>query len=1223
MKTQSICCCILLYLSSLLPAAVPRDFAVDLKAAVSDSEPHIILSWTLRVPSNITAQKIHRRLKGQTTWTKLADLSTSQLSYADATATTGVEYEYWMERTLSGLNPTTAVGYLSAGVKVPEVHSRGVMLLLIDNTMETPLAPEIAQLKLDLAAEGWTVRTITAPRTGTAISTKALITAAYNADPTNVKAVYLLGHVPVPYSGNQAPDGHVPDHVGAWPADGYYGDIDGNWTDTSVNNTAATGTRNDNIPGDGKFDQVSLPGLVELQVGRVDLHTMTKAPTSGVTEVTRLRRYLQRAHAFRHKLGAYANIPRRSLIRDGFGHAFSSEPFAVNGWATAFSSVGTDITEAPSGQWFSATYAGGKDYLWGHGCGAGSYESASTFGTTTDVGRLPSRVVFTSLFGSYHGDWDADNNIMRAMIAGNAAGDSLGLVCFWSGRPHWFLHTLGMGETMGHAARLSMNSLVAGGGSYLPSSSSARGVHLGLMGDPALRMHTVEPPRNLAATTAAGVVDLAWSASTDTAVQGYHVYRSESASGPFTRLTTAPLTDTTYTDIDATADTAYIYLVRTLKLETVPGGSYYNLSTGSPAGITVSSAASPAPRNPTELAATWQTGGVSLTWQDNSTDETGFRIERKTNVAGTFTTLATVAAGTTSHLDPGPFTNGNVYFYRVTATGAGGNSIFSNEVSFQGTAGFVEFNLPRMKLIKTSGTVEIKVARSGGVTGAVAVNYATANFTAMAGTHYTSRSGTLNWADGEQGEKTISVPITNTSVPQLARQFRVSLSSATNGLSINTQNQIAIQIEDPSATLPSPWLSTMIGSVTDSSPAVIAEGVLGDSLMGGSGAIAAATTEAGRYIYQTRNGDGVMTVYVPTPSMAQVGARFAVMVRASVANNSIMASTVTASAAANFGTRFVHRAAASGAAVSVPTADNHLDTPQWVRITRVGNLFTSECSADGITWITLGSTTLASMPTSAVWGIFHYSSAPNSTTQIGDYHLATYQNISLPASPPAALTATPGTTAISLAWTDVATTETGYELERQVANGDWSPLRMLAAGATSTSDATVLPGVTYHYRLRALGVTGNSDWVEATAIAPGTAPGYRRWLLANSLPMDESGDGAATVSPTDDGVVNLVKYALGLPADAKGHEGRVSTSITPSTLAEHLTFTYLLPHPAPEDITYSVEASGDLSATGWSTEGIIPVTDTTSGNLRTVTVRLAAAVDDASPRFMRLKIIRP
>ena len=47
--------------------------------------------------------------------------------------------------------------------------------------------------------------------------------------------MFLFGHVPVPYSGDIVPDGHAPDHQGAWPCDGFYGDMDGLWTDCSVN----------------------------------------------------------------------------------------------------------------------------------------------------------------------------------------------------------------------------------------------------------------------------------------------------------------------------------------------------------------------------------------------------------------------------------------------------------------------------------------------------------------------------------------------------------------------------------------------------------------------------------------------------------------------------------------------------------------------------------------------------------------------------------------------------------------------------------------------------------------------------------------------------------------------------------------------------------------------------------------------------------------------------
>ena len=543
--------------------------------AVSDTAPHITLSWTQRVQSNITAQAIHRRLKGETAWVKLADLTNTQTSYADSTALSGVEYEYWMKRSLN-VSPNPAMGYLSAGVKVPEIDSRGKLLLVVDDTMLAPLAPEIDQLKQDLTADGWTVVPISAPRTGTAVSTKALIKAAYDADPTNVKQVYLLGHVPVPYSGNSASDGHG-DHGGAWPADGYYADMDGTWTDTTVNITVPASERNDNIPGDGKFDQNSLPSLVELQVGRVDLHRLGRSPgpIDATTETTLLRRYLNKSHAFRHKLGFYASIPRRSILRDGFGYFNSYEPFAITGWAAAFTNVGVPpgapIDEVPTNQWFSASYAGGQSYLWGYGNGAGSYEDAYSLGSSTDFGHKPSRVVFTSVFGSYHGDWDSDNNLMRSILAGNPTGDSLGLSCFWSGRPNWFAHSLGMGETLGYMARVTMNVGPSGAAAYVPSTSYSSQIHIGLMGDPALRIHAVEPPRRLTAVSASSQVTLDWAASTETNVQGYHVYRANTPAGPFVKLTTTPQAGTSYTDATATAGSTYTYLVAHPEAGNSPG----------------------------------------------------------------------------------------------------------------------------------------------------------------------------------------------------------------------------------------------------------------------------------------------------------------------------------------------------------------------------------------------------------------------------------------------------------------------------------------------------------------------------------------------------------------------------------------------------------------------------------------------------------------------------
>ena len=76
----------------------------------------------------------------------------------------------------------------------------------------------------------------------------------------------------------------------------------------------------------------------------------------------------------------------------------------------------------------------------------------------------------------------------------------------------------------------------------------------------------------------------------------------------------------------------------------------------------------------------YQTGLVSP-GRDNSNNETGFKIQRKTGVTGTYVDIATTAANVTGLQRYGPLADGTVYCYRVCATNATGDSAFSNEAS--------------------------------------------------------------------------------------------------------------------------------------------------------------------------------------------------------------------------------------------------------------------------------------------------------------------------------------------------------------------------------------------------------------------------------------------------------------------------------------------------------------------------------------------------------------
>src|SRR5882724_4393894 len=69
---------------------------------------------------------------------------------------------------------------------------------------------------------------------------------------------------------------------------------------------------------------------------------------------------------------------------------------------------------------------------------------------------------------------------------------------------------------------------------------------------------------------------------------------------------------------------------------------------------------------------------LTLTWTDNSTNESGFKIERKTDTAGIYAQVATVGVNATSYSDVNLAT-GTTYCYQVRAFNSAEISAPSNE----------------------------------------------------------------------------------------------------------------------------------------------------------------------------------------------------------------------------------------------------------------------------------------------------------------------------------------------------------------------------------------------------------------------------------------------------------------------------------------------------------------------------------------------------------------
>jgi glucose/arabinose dehydrogenase len=156
------------------------------------------------------------------------------------------------------------------------------------------------------------------------------------------------------------------------------------------------------------------------------------------------------------------------------------------------------------------------------------------------------------------------------------------------------------------------------------------------------------------------------------------------------------------------------------------------------------------------------------------------------------------------------------------------------------------------------------------------------------------------------------------------------------------------------ASLPSPWAGTDVGAV----------GLAGSNgydaaakrfTVKGAGADTWGTSDSFRYVYQPVTGDSQVVARVvsldPTSPNAKAGVQFRAALTAAAANVQVdLEGNLTAA-------EFHARATAGGA-----TDANSVGGPKpgyWLKLTRVGNLFSGYASADKQTWTPIGSATVA------------------------------------------------------------------------------------------------------------------------------------------------------------------------------------------------------------------------------------------------------------------------
>jgi pimeloyl-ACP methyl ester carboxylesterase len=176
-------------------------------------------------------------------------------------------------------------------------------------------------------------------------------------------------------------------------------------------------------------------------------------------------------------------------------------------------------------------------------------------------------------------------------------------------------------------------------------------------------MEPPQPPSNLRSTDSnAGAVTLAWNDNSDNET-GFYLYRWDGS--VWVRIATLGANVTTYTDTDTNC-----------------GQSRYRVSAYNIAGESAMSnevaVAIRCPQPPSNLRSTdSKAGAVTLAWNDNSDNETGFYLYRWDN--SVWVRIATLGANVTTYTDTDP--NCGQSRYRVSAYNIAGESAMSNEVA--------------------------------------------------------------------------------------------------------------------------------------------------------------------------------------------------------------------------------------------------------------------------------------------------------------------------------------------------------------------------------------------------------------------------------------------------------------------------------------------------------------------------------------------------------------
>jgi hypothetical protein len=238
----------------------------------------------------------------------------------------------------------------------------------------------------------------------------------------------------------------------------------------------------------------------------------------------------------------------------------------------------------------------------------------------------------------------------------------------------------------------------------------------------------------------------------------------------------------------------------------------------------------------------------------------------------------------------------------------------------------------------------------------------------------------------------------------------------------------------------------------------------------------------------------------------------------------------------------------------------------WQDNTTAATAYTVERSPDNVNWTVLTSTLPANATgyTDNTVGSWYYRVKATSGASSSGYSNTVFV-ATIPVAP-TNLIASPSSTslAVNLTWTDNATTETAYTVERSGDNGStWLVLTStLPANTQSYSDASVAPLTAYSWRVKATNASGLSPY---SNIASATSPnGPPPPAAPSNLTAKQSGggNGQKITLAWKDNATNATNYVVDRSTDQStwirltSTLGPTATSYTDSSVQRNTTYYY-------------------------------------------------------------------